>query len=216
VKKIERSNSINSADSILIKFTYLSTSSRFVIVLTIMTLSFQSSSFLKIKLIFEIVELMIKDIFDIVLIRRLMRQQRINEAKRIKDETMIQSINKRFWIIEKSNACRAHNCRILLTDERMNCYCCLSKMNEKFSSLYKKSFSFIYLLIFIFWFIEIHLKIEIFVCHESFFFWSRHFRSSLSFRFDFIRIAYSFSNSLILRQSRKSVNLKEIISIEWL
>jgi hypothetical protein len=60
---------------------------------------------------------------------------------------MIQSINKRFWIIERSNACRAHNCRILLTDEEMNCYCCLSKMNEKFSLLYKKSFLFIYLLI---------------------------------------------------------------------
>ncbi len=40
------------------------------------------------------------------------------------------------------------NYRILLTDERMNCYCCLSKMNEKFSLLYRKSFSFIYLLIF--------------------------------------------------------------------
>jgi hypothetical protein len=39
-------------------------------------------------------------------------------------------------------------CRILLTDERMNCYCCLSKMNEKFSLLYRKSFSFIDLLIF--------------------------------------------------------------------
>jgi hypothetical protein len=38
-------------------------------------------------------------------------------------------------------------CRILLTDERMNCYCCLSKINEKFSLLYRKSFSFIYLLI---------------------------------------------------------------------
>jgi hypothetical protein len=89
--------------------------------------------------------------------------------QRIKDETMIQSINKKLWVIERSNASRAHNCRILLTDERMNCYCCLFKMNEKFSSLYKKSSSFIYLLIFIFWFIEIHLKIEIFVCHEDFF-----------------------------------------------
>jgi hypothetical protein len=38
-------------------------------------------------------------------------------------------------------------CRILLTDERTNCYCCLSKMNEKFSLLYRKSSSFIYLLI---------------------------------------------------------------------
>jgi hypothetical protein len=107
-------------------------------------------------------------------------------------------------------------CRILLTDERMNCYCCLSKMNEKFSSLYSKSFLFIYLLILIFWFIEIHLRIEIFVCHEDFFFWSNYLRSSLSLRFDLIRIAYSFSNSLIFRRSRKSVNLKEIISIEWL
>jgi flagellar biosynthesis chaperone FliJ len=43
---------------------------------------------------------------------------------------------------------RRKTCRILLTDERMNCYCCLSKMNEKFSLLYRKSFSFIYLLIF--------------------------------------------------------------------
>jgi hypothetical protein len=107
-------------------------------------------------------------------------------------------------------------CRILLTDERMNCYCCLSKMNEKFSSLYRKSLSFIYLLIFIFWFIDIHLRIEIFVCHEDFFFWSKHLRSSLSLRSDLIRIAYSSSNSLIFRRFRKSVNLKEIISIEWL
>jgi hypothetical protein len=38
-------------------------------------------------------------------------------------------------------------CRILLTGERMNCYCCLSIMNEKFSLLYRKSSSFIYLLI---------------------------------------------------------------------
>jgi hypothetical protein len=52
-------------------------------------------------------------------------------------------------------------CRILLTDERMNCYCCLSKMNEKFSSLYRKSLSFIYLLIFIFWFIEIHRDLRL-------------------------------------------------------
>ncbi len=178
--------------------------------------SFQSSNFLRIRLIFEIVELMMRDIFDIVLIRRLMKQQRINEAKRIKNETVIQSINKKLWVIEKSSACRTHNCRILLTDERMNCYCCLSKMNEKFSSLYKKSFSFIYLLIFIFWFIEIHLRIEIFVCHEGFFFWSSYLRSSLSLRFDLIRIAYSSSNSLIFRRSRKSVDLKEIISIEWL
>jgi hypothetical protein len=120
VKKIKRSNSINSADSILIKFTYFSTSSRLIIVLMIMIHSFQSSSFLKIKFVFDIVELMMKDIFDTVLIRRLMKQQRINEAK-IKDETMIQSINKKFWIMRKSKACRAHNCRILLTDERMNC-----------------------------------------------------------------------------------------------
>jgi hypothetical protein len=178
--------------------------------------SSQSSNFLRIRLIFEIVELMMKNIFDIVLIRRLMRQQRINEAKRIKDETVIQSINKRFWVIERSSACRAHNCRILLTDERMNCYCCLSKMNEKFSLLYRKSSSFIYLLIFIFWFIEIHLRTEIFVCHEDFFFWSSYLRSLLSLRSDLIRIAYSSSNSLISRRSRKSVNLKEIISIEWL
>jgi hypothetical protein len=176
--------------------------------------SSSSSNSLKIRLIFEIVELMMRNIFDIVLIRRFMKQQRNNEAKEF--ETVIRSINKWLWVIERSSANRTHNCRILLTDERMNCYCCLSKMNEKFSSLYRKSLSFIYLLILIFWFIEIYLRIEIFVCHEDFFFWSRHLRSSLSLRSDFIRIAYSSSNSLISRQSRKSVNLKEIISIEWL
>jgi hypothetical protein len=45
---------------------------------------------------------------------------------------------KRWW----------RTCRILLTDERINCYCCLFKMNGKFSLLYRKSLSFIYLLIF--------------------------------------------------------------------
>jgi hypothetical protein len=109
--------------------------------------SSQSSSFFRITFVFcDAAELMIKDIFDIVLIRRLIRQQRDNETN-IKDKTMIQSINKRLWIIERSNANRAHNCRILLTDERMNCYCCLFKMNEKFNLLYRKSSSFIYLLI---------------------------------------------------------------------
>jgi hypothetical protein len=49
-----------------------------------------------------------------------------------------------------------------------------------------------------------------------FFFWSSHLRSSLSLRSDLIRIAYSSSNSLIFRRFRKSINLKEIISIEWL
>ncbi len=215
MKKIERSSSIDSTDSFLIRFTYRSTSSRLIIVLTIMIHSSQSSSFFRITFDFcDAAELMIKDIFDIVLIRRLMRQQKNNEAKEF--ETMIRSINKRLWVIERSNANRAHNCRILLTDERMNCYCCLSKMNEKFSSLYRKSFSFIYLLILIFWFIEVHLRIEIFVCHEKFFFWSRHLRLSLSLRSDLIRIVYSSSNSLIFRQSRKSVDLKKIISIEWL
>jgi hypothetical protein len=68
----------------------------------------------------------------------------------------------------------------------------------------------------IFWFIEIHLRTEIFVCHEDFFFWLNHLRLSLSLRFDLIRIAYSFSNSLIFRQFRKSVDLNKIISIEWL
>ncbi len=43
-----------------------------------------------------------------------------NKMKR-KDETVIQSINKRLWVMRRSSACRAHNCRILLTDERMNC-----------------------------------------------------------------------------------------------
>ncbi len=107
-------------------------------------------------------------------------------------------------------------CWILLTGERMDCYCCLSKMNGKSSLLYRKSSSFIYLLILISWSIEVHLRIEIFVCHEGFFFWSRHLRSSLSLRSDLIRIAYSSSNSLISRQSRISVDLKEIISIELL
>ncbi len=108
--------------------------------------SSQSSSFFRITFVFcDAAELMIKDIFDIVLIRRLMRQQRDNEAKEF--ETVIRSINKKFWVIEKSNANRTHNCRILLTDERINCYCCLSKINEKFSLLYKNSSSFIYLLI---------------------------------------------------------------------
>ncbi len=76
---------------------------------------------------------------------KIKKQQRWNEAKKF--ETMIRSINKKFWIIEKLNVNRAHNCWILLTDERMNCHCCLFKMNEKFSLLYKKSLSFIYLLI---------------------------------------------------------------------
>jgi hypothetical protein len=40
--------------------------------------------------------------------------------------------------------------KFLLIDEKINCYCCLFKMNEKFNSLYEKSFFFIYLLIFIF------------------------------------------------------------------
>jgi hypothetical protein len=132
---------------------------------------------------------------------KIKKQQKWNETKKF--ETMIRLINKRFWIIERLNANQVHNCRILLTDERMNCYCCLFKMNEKFSLLYKKSLSFIYLLIFIFWFIEIHLRIEIFVYHEDFFFWLNHLRSSLSFRFNFIRIAYLFSNSLTFRRSRK-------------
>ncbi len=147
VKKIEKSSSIDSIDSILIRFTYRSTSSRWIIVLTIMIHLSQSSNFFRITFVFcDAVELMIKDIFDIVLIRRLIEQQRDNEAKVF--EIMIQSINKKLWVIEGSNASRTHNCRILLTDERMNCYCCLFKMNEKFSLLYRKSFSFIYLLIF--------------------------------------------------------------------
>jgi hypothetical protein len=109
--------------------------------------SFQSSNFLRITFVFcDAVELIIKDIFDIVLIRKLMKQQRNNEAKEF--ETMIRSINKRFWKIERSSASRTHNCRILLIDERMNCYCCLFKINEKFSLLYRKSSLFIYLLIF--------------------------------------------------------------------
>jgi hypothetical protein len=128
---------------------------------------------------------------------------------------MIQSVNKRLWVIERLSVNRIHNCRILLIDEKMNCYCCLFKMNEKFSLLYKKSYLFIYLLIF-------HLLIhrDLFenrdLClSRRFFFWSSHFCFSLSFRFDFIKIAYSFSNSLIFRRFRKSINLKKIISIEW-
>ncbi len=61
----------------LIKFTYFSTSSRLIIVLMIMIHSFQSSYSLKIKFVFEIVELMMKNIFDIVLIWKLMKQQKI-------------------------------------------------------------------------------------------------------------------------------------------
>jgi hypothetical protein len=119
VKKIKRSNSIDFADSILIKFIYRSTSSRLIIVLMIMIHSSQSSSFLRITFVFcDAAELMKKDIFEIVLIRRLMRQQRIKMKR--KDET-IQSINKRLWVIKRSNAYRAHNYRILLTNERMNC-----------------------------------------------------------------------------------------------
>jgi hypothetical protein len=119
VKKIKRSNSIDSANSILIRFTYRSTSSRLIIVLMIMIHSFQSLNFLKITFVFcDAVELMKKNIFEIVLIRRLMRQQKIKMKR--KNET-VQSINKRLWIIERSSACRAHNCWMLLTDERMNC-----------------------------------------------------------------------------------------------
>jgi hypothetical protein len=111
-----------------------------------------------------------------------------------------------FWIF----------CRILLTDERMNCYCCLSKMNEKFSLLYRKSSSFIYLLIFHFLIHRDSSENRDLRLSREFFFWSSYLRSSLSLRSDFIRIAYSSSNSLISRRSRKSINLKEIISIEWL
>jgi hypothetical protein len=81
-EKDKKSNSIDSIDSILIKFTYRSTWSRLIIVLTIMIYSSQSSSFFRITFVFcDAAELMIKDIFDIVLIRRWMRQQRNNEAK---------------------------------------------------------------------------------------------------------------------------------------
>jgi hypothetical protein len=40
--------------------------------------------------------------------------------QKLKDET-IQSINNNLWIIERSSVYRAHNCQMLLTDERMNC-----------------------------------------------------------------------------------------------
>jgi hypothetical protein len=148
------------------------------------------------------------------LIQRLIEQQKDNEAKEF--EIMIRLINKRLWVIERSNANRTHNCRILLTDERMNCYCCLSKMNEKFSLLYKKSSSFIYLLIFHLLSHRDSSENRDLRLSREFFFWSSYLRFSLSLRFDFIRIAYSFSNSLISRRSRKLINLKEIISIEWL
>ncbi len=170
---------------------------------------------MKITFVFrDAAESMKKDIFDIVLIRRLMRQQKWNEAK-VKKWNNDQSINKKFWVIERLNAIRAHNCQILLTDKKMNCYCYLYKLNEKFSWLYKKSFSFIYLLIFISWFIEIHLRIEIFVRYEFFFFWESHLRFSLLLRFNLIKIVYSSSNSLIFRRSRKLINFKKLISIEW-
>jgi uncharacterized protein (DUF952 family) len=60
-----------------------------------------------------------KDIFDIVLIRRLMRQQRWNEAKD-KDKTIFNQSIKDSEYIKRSSACRVHNFRVLLTDERMN------------------------------------------------------------------------------------------------
>jgi hypothetical protein len=56
---------------------------------------------------------------------------------------------------------------------------------------------------------------------RDFFFWSSCLRVSLSFRSDLIRIAYSFSCSLIFWLSRKSINIKEIIStwinyLDWM
>ncbi len=109
----------------------------------------------------------------------------------------------------------------LLTDERMNCYCCLFNLDEKFSLLYK---NFLYSSIYWFlisWFIEVLLRIEIFDRHETFFFWSRCLRASLSLRSDLIRIAYSFSSSLTSRRFRKSINMKKIIStwinhLDWM
>jgi hypothetical protein len=47
----------------------------------IMIYSFQLSSFLRITFVLNAVELMMKNIFDIVLIRKLIKQQRDNEAK---------------------------------------------------------------------------------------------------------------------------------------
>ena len=98
--------------------------------------------------------------------------------------------------------------------------CCLSNLDEKIISLYRNSSSTIYWS-FISWFIEIFLRIEIFDRHEAFFFWSRCLRASLSLRSDLIRIAYSSSCSLIFRRSRKSVDMKEIIStwinhLDWM
>ncbi len=81
MKKIKRLNSIDSIDSILIRFIYRSSSSRLIIVLTIMIHSFQSSSFSKITFVLNAVEFVMKNIFDIVLIRRLISQQKNNEAK---------------------------------------------------------------------------------------------------------------------------------------
>jgi hypothetical protein len=89
--------------------------------------------------------------------------------------------------------------------------CCVFNLDEKFISLYRKS----------------HLLISL--SHDSsrffwesrssfvtkiFFFWSSYLRTSLSFRSDLIKIAYSSSCSLISRRSRKSINMKEIISIK--
>jgi hypothetical protein len=99
--------------------------------------------------------------------------------------------------------------------------CCLFNLDEKFISLYRNSLYNLIYWFFISWFIEISLRIEIFDRHETLFFWSRCLRASLSLRSDFIRIAYSSSSSLTSRRSRKSVNMKKIIStwinhLDWM
>jgi hypothetical protein len=87
-----------------------------------------------------------------------------------------------------------------------------SNLGGKSISLYRNSlYNLIYWFL-ISWFIEISLRIEIFDRHETLFFWSRCFRASLSLRSDLIKIAYSSSSSLTSRRSRKSINMKEIIS----
>jgi hypothetical protein len=56
---------------------------------------------------------------------------------------------------------------------------------------------------------------------RNFFFWLSCLRASLSPRSDFIKFAYSFLCLLISRRSRKSINIKEIIStwinhLDWM
>jgi hypothetical protein len=107
-------------DWFLIKFTYCSTLSRLIIVLMIMIHSSQSSNFWRITFVFcDAAELMKKDIFDIVLIRKFIEQQRNNEAKKMR-----QWFNQSIRDFKKSKdqvLVELITVEFLLTDERMNC-----------------------------------------------------------------------------------------------